>query len=318
MKTTKVTQRITLVWITGVTVISLCCGNAWGRNVLALDGSSDRAVASDTVHPAGSSLQTFTAEAWFYAQDNLTFILTDDAYDIILLYQSGASNNGVGISFRLWSSSSSVSINEFRDVTMNAWNHVAVMFDATTKDMTLAINGNIGSAGTYSRSDFYTDGDQDFAVGGVSMSSSSTFNGYIDEVRVSNVVRYTVDFTPALTLSSDAQTMCLYHFDEPVGSTSFSDSSSNGYTLTGVANAQIVSFGVTPPEILALNLSTGETMQISWSSVEDQVYNVYYSTNLSDGFSILQSGITATPPMNTLPDTVQGTSMKFWKVSVEE
>lgn len=45
-----------------------------------------------------------------------------------------------------------------------------------------------------------------------------SFAGFIDELRLSSVLRYQVDFTvPASPFVSDAQTLALYHFDEGSG-----------------------------------------------------------------------------------------------------
>lgn len=41
------------------------------------------------------------------------------------------------------------------------------------------------------------------------------FTGWIDEVRVSQVARYTADFTPLRRFEADADTQLLIHFDEP-------------------------------------------------------------------------------------------------------
>jgi hypothetical protein len=44
------------------------------------------------------------------------------------------------------------------------------------------------------------------------------FDGAIDEVRISSVVRYTSDFVPSSTpFSADANTLGLWHFDEGAG-----------------------------------------------------------------------------------------------------
>ena len=64
------------------------------------------------------------------------------------------------------------------------------------------------------------------------------FEGKIDEVRVSDNVRYNTNFTPLYSFIPDANTKGLWHFDELPGSTSFSDSSGNGNILTGLNGAQ--------------------------------------------------------------------------------
>ena len=52
------------------------------------------------------------------------------------------------------------------------------------------------------------------------------FHGLIDEVRISNIARYTDDFTPQKRFEPDEHTMALYHFDEGEGDV-LHDSSGN-------------------------------------------------------------------------------------------
>ena len=54
------------------------------------------------------------------------------------------------------------------------------------------------------------------------------FNGVLDEVRLSNVVRYKSDFKPTVRCQPDENTMALYHFDEGAGTLAV-DSSGNGH-----------------------------------------------------------------------------------------
>ncbi|MGH2610391.1 MAG: hypothetical protein ACRDHF_15025, partial [Tepidiformaceae bacterium] len=55
-------------------------------------------------------------------------------------------------------------------------------------------------------------------------------SGTLDEVRISNVARYSTAFTPAGAFVPDANTMALWHFDEGTGQTT-ADASGNGNTL---------------------------------------------------------------------------------------
>jgi hypothetical protein len=63
--------------------------------------------------------------------------------------------------------------------------------------------------------------------------------GWIEEVRLSSVVRYTgSEFTlPQEYFQPDEFTRALWHFDEVPGSTSFADFSGNTNRLTGVNGA---------------------------------------------------------------------------------
>lgn len=70
----------------------------------------------------------------------------------------------------------------------------------------------------------------DFLVGG--NPNTECFNGWIDEVRLSNVLRYTTGFTPpAAPFTKDGNTIALYHFDEGSGSVA-ADSSGSHFNLT--------------------------------------------------------------------------------------
>ena len=59
-------------------------------------------------------------------------------------------------------------------------------------------------------------------------SSKNPFHGTIHEVRISNIARYTKDFTPQRRFEPDEHTMALYHFDEGSGDV-LHDSSGNGH-----------------------------------------------------------------------------------------
>jgi hypothetical protein len=55
-----------------------------------------------------------------------------------------------------------------------------------------------------------------------------SYRGWIDEVRLSSVIRYSTDFArPTMPFAPDADTAALYHFDEGTGVT-VSDSAPGG------------------------------------------------------------------------------------------
>lgn len=73
-------------------------------------------------------------------------------------------------------------------------------------------------------------------------------------------MRYTSNFTPPDTLTADANTRALYHFNESAGSTSFADSSGNGFGLAGVNGAQTGTAGAcTSPAITDERIALGLT-----------------------------------------------------------
>lgn len=60
---------------------------------------------------------------------------------------------------------------------------------------------------------------------------TTEFRGFIDEVRISDGVRYQSSFEPASRLGADADTLALWNFDEGTGTT-VADSSGNGHTAS--------------------------------------------------------------------------------------
>lgn len=108
-------------------------------------------------------------------------------------------------------------------LTVNAWTAVAlVRYAGTTK---VYING-VAQSSTWADTTSYLAydpviGTDDYAHGGLQM------NGCLDEFRVSNVARYTSNYTPATQpFIDDLNTICLLHFDGPTGSTTFVDDNS--------------------------------------------------------------------------------------------
>ncbi|MCS6940319.1 MAG: T9SS type A sorting domain-containing protein [Roseiflexus sp.] len=62
-----------------------------------------------------------------------------------------------------------------------------------------------------------------------------SYNGFLDELRISNIVRYSASFTPpSAPFALDANTVALYHFDEGTGTTlTDAAGSSNGVINVG-------------------------------------------------------------------------------------
>jgi hypothetical protein len=107
----------------------------------------------------------------------------------------------------------------------NTWYHIAVVYSGGTA--TVYVNGAPGASatnvGTISQGPW-------LRLGG--LSGVPFFNGRLDEIRISNVIRYSQTFTPpAAPFVVDANTLALYHLDEGSGQ-SIGDASPNRYTLT--------------------------------------------------------------------------------------
>ena len=112
----------------------------------------------------------------------------------------------------------------------SGWHHVAVTRNATTGIIALYVDGmpdgmNQGPTGNLSYRDGATGDPKDpFLVLGADKfdrAGSQSFDGNLDELRISTTVRYTAMFKPetARHAAVDADTAALYHFDEAGGNT---------------------------------------------------------------------------------------------------
>jgi hypothetical protein len=121
-------------------------------------------------------------------------------------------------------------------VEQNRWYHIALSYNATDSIGTVYLDGS--AIGTIKNS--HSNLQSRLCVGCADVyQQTSHFQGYIDEVRVSDVQRYTSDFTvPNQEFSVDGNTVALYHFNETVGSQSFTDQSSNSFNITAGGNAE--------------------------------------------------------------------------------
>jgi glucose/arabinose dehydrogenase len=134
------------------------------------------------------------------------------------------------------------------NVANNVWHHVAATRNATTGQIRLFVDGQpdgaIGSGPTGDvsyrdgRATSFPNSDPFLVIGAEKRDAGAQFpsyHGWIDEVRVSRVVRYTASFTrPSAPFVSDANTVALYHFDEGNGNVITDASGAAGGPSTGV------------------------------------------------------------------------------------
>ncbi len=123
------------------------------------------------------------------------------------------------------------------------WYHVACVRSGTGSNETIIyVDGVSAATGTY------TDNSQDAGANGFYVGdwppNSWDLNGYVDEVRVSNVERYSGTFTPQTRgnpFEADANTLLLIHSDYTGGLGADSSGNYNNFTATNlVATDQMV------------------------------------------------------------------------------
>jgi hypothetical protein len=137
----------------------------------------------------------FTIEMWVYPMAQLvsqTYLYSTNRqsiYEGIGIYGAGLTIHGlISTNGSSWLSPSSST-----SLVLNQWNHVA--FIRSGGNLYIAINGVLGSPVSISGSMIKSASASVF-LGGFSTSAWSSFPGYIDELRISNVARWTANFTP--------------------------------------------------------------------------------------------------------------------------
>ncbi|MDD3089203.1 MAG: LamG domain-containing protein, partial [Candidatus Omnitrophica bacterium] len=95
-------------------------------------------------------------------------------------------------------------------------------------------------------------------------------NGQLKDFRMSDTARWTDGFTAPDEVTNDADTRLLLEMRGTAGSTTFTDSSSNGFAVTAYGNTQIVSAGAGSP-FTGTNYMESKTL-----AAADGSGNVYY------------------------------------------
>jgi hypothetical protein len=199
--------------------------NKFGGSSALFDGTDDRLEIPYSTEWVGSAM---TYEFWIRADNNAS------NPGIISFYSGDRAGFGVAWAeyddtIKFLGSSNGITTPTARSttgtVTKNVWNHVA--FVVTGNEVTAYLNGVKGTTGPYIPVAVSTGTPLKIASGtGISTTWSGTnfLIGNLDEIRISNTVRYTDNFTPSTTpFVNDANTLLLLHMDGTNGSTVFTD-----------------------------------------------------------------------------------------------
>ena len=178
----------------------------FGASSLLLDGTGDY-VSIATSQDFGFGTSPFTIDAWVrpttLSGDHHIIDMRDNSSDAVAmrLYVSSAGQVRINIG-------GSDQVTSSSNLVVDTWYHIAVSRSGT--DLRLFIDGaEVGSA-TNSTNMGSTKGIKI----GTNESNADGFIGHIDEVRVSNLARYTAAFTPRNGMfQGDINAKLLLHFD---------------------------------------------------------------------------------------------------------
>ena len=194
--------------------------NKFGQSVAKFDGSGDYITGDNFAIPAtgeftleyyyksNSSSSTRTMFAQYYGGSANEFTIWQSGSDYVNMYYQGAGGHIL------------TSTTAIADGT---WHHIAITRNSSNR-FDLWINGTSEDNHTTSGSLL----EQNIMIGarldGGGPSTTEYVNGYIDEMRVSTVCRYTTSFTPHTTAHvNDSDTSFLMHADGFSGDTTFLD-----------------------------------------------------------------------------------------------
>jgi hypothetical protein len=232
----------------------------------------------------------------------------------------GVQTSAIGKPVFLVSDLASSSAIGSQQLATQTWTHVAVTYGSGIA--TLWLNGlNVGSASVPQPSAGTA---ADLALGADATTGGFVWNGQIDDVRISDVVRYSSTFVPASQLAADADTVAWWGFEEAGGAVA-RDLSGAGFdgALTGAAGfsgAQSTCTNDQPPTAPAVQvapdyplLSQDLTCSLVTSSVDPEGNPVTYAGQwLVNG---APSGQTFTTFPGTLPASLTSEA-ESWTCSV--
>jgi hypothetical protein len=179
-------------------------------------------------------------------------ILDRDVYGSGDYGDFGVSLGAERVAFGVGTASGDHTIVGARNVADGIWHHVAVTRSRSDGRMQIFVDGALDASGTgplgdasyrNNRSTSWPQSDPFLVIGAEKHDAGPaypSYSGWVDELRISRVVRYGTTFArPAAPFVSDSSTAALYHFDEGAGDivTDSSGGSSHGTRRFGGAPA---------------------------------------------------------------------------------
>jgi hypothetical protein len=172
-------------------------GNTTGSTTQAKFGGSKSMYFDGTGDyisiPADDSIfsKDYTIEFWMYpTQDTNLLMPFSKGVGLQFYHQSG--NIAAALS---WNNSSYSYNGNFGSITTNAWSHISLVRDSSASTYKFYINGTLED--TLSSASNIDTGSSDWIIGAFLTSGNYAFEGYIQDVRVTEgLTRYTTNFTP--------------------------------------------------------------------------------------------------------------------------
>lgn len=158
----------------------------FGGKSMYFNGSTRLAIDDVSARIFDFGTGDFTVEAWIYPEGITTdnFIFSGGANGAFFFGRKGSNIIGIGRANILWDTEAPVA------TPANTWSHVAAV--RSNGQVSLYVNGN--QAGSVSNANAYSMAGFIACIG--SQGTNLYYKGYMDEIRVSNVARWTEPFVP--------------------------------------------------------------------------------------------------------------------------
>lgn len=248
-----------------------------------------------SISPDGTS---FTIEAWVYWKGggayqrifDFGFGTNTDGY----MYLTPSNGSGVAFGFKIPGHAERQIVAAGAPLPSNAWSHVAIVIDYgyndgfSTPSGFLYVNGNRvtfggmydnGTGLSYYPSNLANASETNW-LGHPRSIFDPYFNGIIDELRISNNIRYSgATYTlPTTPFTTDANTLALYHFNEGTGQVSVDATSNFADAILGSTTAvesvdPSWTLSILPVKINQFSAQkSGNTINLKWraSTIDEQ------------------------------------------------
>lgn len=214
----------------------------FGGSSVVFDGSGDYFTADDALNGFTSSGMPITIECWVRptSTSSGTFVFAlngeSDGSNVILV---GSSYVYVNENYNAYSTA----------CPTYTWSHLAFTSDGTNH--AIYVNGNSvytwnTSYGAFNTCKLAFGAEFDSANGG---NAGNYFNGWVDEVRVSDIQRYNSSFTPESTaFTNDSDTTLLLHLDSDFSDDNGGDNPGASVTFDGTGDYLTADTAVIPTD----------------------------------------------------------------------
>jgi hypothetical protein len=236
----------------GQTFYEEAYGVAISNTVSKIGGSSIALTGGSITVPYSTDWRwydgNFTCEYWVYNVTNRgTGGGSDWSRHLGMMEPTGSSNywsfgtNSIGKATFYWYSGTTNALTGTTTIPLKTWTHIAVTFTKLSNTLNIYVNGVLDASVVVSNTPQFSTS-VPLTLGRY---SGAVTNCHVDEVRLSNIVRYTGTFTPSTTVFvADDNTNLLLHGDGTNGGV-ISDSSvtyagpSYTYTITSSDTASL-------------------------------------------------------------------------------